>query len=445
MQESTPLNCSKTSIINSHCSDFTKILVIEDSTILQEYIHKDILSSLGISCDVASTEKDAQEMIAQTQYDLIIVDLYLPDSSGNFVAYLVRKKYRIIIITASEDKEQREKLVSLPIVDYIYKTDEKSITSYLTKSIKRLQNNKNILIAICDDSQLSRLQLKQLISTQNLPYIEFHNGEEAYHCIENKNLKINFLITDVNMPKMNGFDLIRKTRLIYDPYEVPILAFSSSENMSVIAQLLKTGANDYIRKPIHNEEFLTRLNMNLETSALHKENQLLIDNLQKLATTDFLTSLYNRTYFYNTINLVQSQAKRHKYTYGIAMVDIDYFKKVNDTYGHEAGDMALVILSKIIKETIRESDIPCRWGGEEFLILVPNTNAQELHSFAQRLCQRVQESVVSSEVLKFSITISIGTAISNSINLENVENVISMADERLYKAKHNGRNCVVSR
>ncbi|MDB2562287.1 diguanylate cyclase [Sulfurimonas sp.] len=444
MQEAL-LENEKYVLNNAHCSSIEKILVIEDSLMLLHGIKTIIKEELTIDCDIASSEKDAMDLLQKNSYDLVIADIYLPDSSGNFIGYLVRKKHRIIIITASENEEKRAKIASLPIVDYLYKTDETSILNYLVNSIRRIQKNEKSIVMICDDSQLSRLQVRQLITQQNLPYIELKDGQEAYDCIIQDQVKIDLLITDVNMPKMDGINLIRYIRHHFTNNELPVLAFSSSDKASLVAELLKTGANDYISKPINNEEFLTRLNISLDQSRLYAENQKLIQDLKIMSETDFLTKLYNRSYFYRAIKLVQTQAKRHKQAYGIVMLDIDHFKLVNDNYGHDAGDNALVSVAKTLLDTARESDIICRWGGEEFLILVPNTTIEELSGFGERLRSTIESTPITSldSPLKFNLTASIGISISVSSNIENVENVIFNADQKLYQAKNSGRNCVV--
>lgn len=431
-------------IINrDHCTPIEKILIIEDSLMLLNSIQTVIQKELHIQCDIASNEAEALNLFQENSYDLVIADIYLPDSSGNFIGYLVRKKHRIIIITASQNEEKRAKIAALPIVDYLYKTDEKTILNYLINSIRRLQKNENSIVMICDDAQLYRLQVRKLIIQQNLAYLEVKDGQEAYNCIVKNKLKINLLITDVHMPRMDGLNLIRHIRHHYTNSELPVLAFSSSTKASLVAELLKTGANDYIPKPINNEEFLTRLNISLDQSRLYVENQQLIQDLKMMSETDYLTKLYNRSYFYRVIKLIQTQTKRHKQAYGILMLDIDHFKAVNDTHGHEAGDNALISLSKTLLKTARDSDIICRWGGEEFLILVPNTNMEELCGFAERL-RITAESTPIEHTKNFNISISIGISLSSDNNIDDVDNVIFNADKRLYKAKKSGRNCVVS-
>lgn len=438
-------SCADVVVQRGHCCPIKSILIIEASALLQHHIKKSINDKFVLNCDAAKTEKEAMQLLQTNKYDLIITELCLPDGSENLINYLIEYKHRIIIITNSHEEIDHEKIVFLEIVDYIYKTDEKSIINYLVNSIVRLQANANATVAICDDSKTSRLLIRQQIMSQNLAFIELEDGQQAYECIIDKGLKIDLLITDVIMPNMDGIDLIRHIRHKYNASELPILALSGSNKTSLVAQLLKTGANDYVDKPIKNEEFLTRINILLDHSRLFKENKELIHELRTIATTDFLTKLHNRNYFYTTIKLFQAQAKRHHQSYGVVMIDIDFFKKVNDNYGHDVGDIALKHIASIIKGSVRESEMACRWGGEEFLVLVPNTNIEELVNFAHRMRQVIEESpiVIRDSGLLFHLTASFGVALSDETNCENVEEIISEADQRLYKAKESGRNCVV--
>lgn len=441
MKTSESVECRKVALQSKHCVPIKKILIIEDSLSLLNHIEKSLSKALSLEFDTATTEKEAVQLLEKNSYDLVILDIHLPDSSGNFIGALIRKKNRIIIVTGADNEENREKLVSLPIVDYVYKTDEKTLVNYLINAIRRLIENETTVVAICDDSKLSRLQITEVLKNQNLRYLELEDGQQAYDCIINQGLKVDLIITDVNMPRMNGIDFIRHTRHVYTTNELPILALSASDKPSIVAQLLKIGANDYISKPIRNEEFLTRLNISLDQSRLYNENQSLIKKLTMAATTDFLTNLYNRNFFYSSVKHIQAQAKREGYQYGIVMIDIDHFKAVNDNYGHEAGDIALKRVASVIKNSARESDITCRWGGEEFIILVPKSNLTELVQFAERLRKRIEASaiVIETGILEFSITASFGITIGDD---DNIENVIAKADKHLYLVKESGRNAV---
>jgi diguanylate cyclase (GGDEF)-like protein len=283
--------------------------------------------------------------------------------------------------------------------------------------------------------------MAQLIRSQNLPFIEFVNGREVYDFLVKENCHLDILLTDYEMPKMNGLELIRHLRHEYLMCELPILAISSSDKPHLTVQFLKAGANDYIKKPFGNEELCTRLNLTLDQLYTNRRNKALRIELEKAATHDFLTQLYNRNFFFTQIHHITSDAIRQKKPYGILMIDIDHFKQVNDTHGHHAGDTAIIHLANILKSTARTSDYCIRWGGEEFLILIPHTTAPELRKFAERLRSAVEKSEVCvlDEKISCPITVSIGGVVGLS---ENSQTMISQADGLLYEAKKSGRNCV---
>lgn len=435
------MQCDQYSIINSHCKIIKHILIIEDSVSLGNHLKEMIDEYFSFRCDIALTESQANEMIRRKRYDLVIADVYLPDSSGNFLGELVRDDLRLIIMTASDSDELRSGVLTMPIIDYVVKNDAKTLVDYLINTIQRLNSNRDTIIGVCDDSKTSRHLMADLVKSQNLPYIEFANGQEVYDFLVKGKCHIDVLVCDYEMPKMNGLELIRHLRHEYLACELPIIAISSSDKPHLTVQFLKAGANDYIKKPFGREEFCTRLNLTLDQLYVNRRNKSLRIALEKAATHDFLTQLYNRNFFFTQIHHITSDAIRQKNPYGILMIDIDHFKRINDTYGHHAGDTAIIHLASILKNTARTSDYCIRWGGEEFLILIPHVTTKELTQFAERLRTVVEKSPVCvvDEKLTFQITISIGGTVGLS---ENAQAMISQADVLLYAAKNAGRNCV---
>ena len=304
-------------IVNAHCKRIEKILIIEDSLSLSHAFKVSIDEYFQLKCDVAYTQKQAHDLILAQQYDLILCDIFLPDSSGNFIGELIRNDFRIIIITSSEDEELRLKLSSLPIVDYFLKKEMKTLIDHILTTINRLNENHNTVLGISDDSRVARHLITELAKSQNLPYIAFRDGEEAYEYIIKNNHKIDILITDYEMPKMNGLELIEKIRHEYLSSELPILAISSSRKMSLTVQFLKAGANDYIKKPFGNEELYTRLNLTLDQLYTHRRNMTLRKELEQAVTQDYLTKLYNRNFFFSQIHHITSDAIRQNKAYGI--------------------------------------------------------------------------------------------------------------------------------
>ncbi len=431
-------------IVDSHCEEITHILVIEDSEFLAKYIQEVIIDYNKVVCDIAMNEEQAKDLIENNIYQLIIVDIYLPDSTGNFIGLLIRKKHKILIMTAKGNIQERSRLVKLPIVDYIAKTDKKSLARYLCSAIERLNYNKDSLVVVCDDSKISRRYIVNVLSNQNIPYIEFDDGDKALNYILKQKSKTNLLISDYEMPKMNGLELTRYIRLEYSPLELPILIQSGKSEAYDVANMLKAGANDYIKKPFAIEEFLIRINALLDHSRIFLQNQRLTEELNMMAMRDRLTGLYNRNYFYEYIQKVVSTVKRNHSKYAIIALDIDHFKAFNDIYGHDFGDLVLKNVSRTLKESIRTTDIVCRWGGEEFLVLAPEVD----DILPLILAERIRVGISNLKIKKLdneeyiSITISGGIAIGNQ---ENFEDVIKKADKRLYVAKESGRNKIIDK
>lgn len=427
---------------NSHCVDVKRILIIDDSKLLLDFLLTTFTDTFDFPCDGATSEAEAKEKMNKHQYDLIIVDIYLPDSTGDFIASLIRKEENIIVITASEDEASRQKCSSLNIVDYVVKCENNALSRYLIKAVRRFINNKDFIVAICDDSSLARRSMASIVAHENLSYIEMVDGSEVYDYVHDLGQKVDVVVTDYNMPNMDGLELIRKLRNTYGENELAILSLSASSEGSLVAKFLKAGANDFISKPYSREEFLTRLNNTLENLFLHRQNKIMIEHFKKESSEDYLTQLYNRKYFFDYIaKKMQASATRSKHEFGILMLDIDHFKDVNDNYGHDAGDKALQGISEILRGSARSNDYLFRWGADEFLIFVPQAEQKSLSEFAERIRVRIEQSMIKLDDFKeINLTVSIGLA----LGLENIESVIKVADLMLYHAKGSGCNCVKS-
>ena len=432
-------------IVDQHCEKIQRILVIEDLHSLADHLQNNIKKKNHVECDVAYGETAAKALLQEYKYQLIIVDLYLQDSSGSFIGWLLRHKYKIFVMTARPNLEERARLIKLPIVDYLHKSDEKSLSRYICDSITRLVENRNSLVVICDDSKMSRRHVVSTLVNQNIPYLEVVDGKEAIECIIKQKIKTTLLISDFEMPNMDGLELTRHIRLEFDPLDLPILIQSGRSEDYNVANILKAGANEYVQKPLAHEEFLARINSLLDHSRMHTENQELTKKLNIAAMRDSLTGLYNRNYFYEHIAKIISQSLREECKYGIIMLDIDHFKSFNDSYGHDVGDEVLVEVSKSISECLRISDIACRWGGEEFLVVLQKCDFKVADMLAQRIRENVAKLKIQVKDLDeiLSVTISGGVAISKD-NSINVDDVIKLADSRLYVAKKTGRNKIVT-
>lgn len=427
-------------IVANHSKSVRHVLVIEDSPMLLNHMARSIDALLNIHCDKAATEKEAKAMIRRKRYDLIIADIFLPDSTGNFIGSLIRNNHSLVLITGSEEDELRAQLTALPIVDYVVKYDAENLLQSLSKIIERYSRNHRTLVGICDDSVVMRRSISQILETQNLSYIEFSNGKEVMDYLEGEERRLDLLLTDYEMPLMNGLDLVRKIRATISPLELPVISLSASNTPHLVSKFLKAGANDYIHKPYEREEFLTRLNHMLDLIYAQKERDDLLQKLRDASMKDFLTGLYNRHYFFTNIEHIIAKAQRDEIPYGILILDIDHFKKINDTFGHNAGDIAIAHTAEIVQKNIRKGDYAFRWGGEEFVVVLTSIKKWELSNVCEKIRHAIEEiPVVISEALTFHMTASIGAASSLS---NDYQQVLSDADGHLYRAKKEGRNRV---
>ena len=299
-----------------------------------------------------------------------------------------------------------------------------------------------ILIADDDPDALKLLSIN--LASQGFSVVEATDGEAAWEMWQKSHFRL--LITDWMMPKIDGPDLVRKIRAANSPSYTYIILLTALGAKNQVVKGLDAGADDYLTKPYYSEELLKRVAIG--ERILHLEEQL-IESLQKmefLAMHDNLTGLLNRRAIQGLAEAELSRAARESHSVGIALLDIDYFKHINDTYGHQVGDYALCQFSKILSQNIRPYDHAGRWGGEEFLILLPGANQEE----AGRIAERVRRSLgETSFTLKDGKSISLNASIgvtSSKITTNGVtsalDELLQEADMALYRAKNEGRNRV---
>ena len=413
-----------------------RILIVEDNKTLAKLIAKKIQKSLKFEVDIAYKLSEAKLFIRQYKYFITLLDINLPDApNGEIVDYVLKHKNHAIVLSGNIDKDFRKKMLQKNIIDYVKKGGINDI-NYIIQTIQRLQKNQNHKVLVVDDSMVFRKQIKNMLDNLFFEVISVAHGEEAL-AIMKSHPDISLVITDYNMPVMNGLELTQEIRKTYKKDALSIIALSSNEDDEMIAMFLKSGANDYIKKPFSKEEFSCRINNTMEAL----ENLNIATNH---ANRDFLTGLYNRRYFFKSMTAYLEETENNE-DYAIAMIDIDHFKKVNDTYGHDAGDKVIIQLAQILCSTTHHHDLLARFGGEEFCIVIKNVD----RSKAQEVFDRLRETVESTSIYtekqeQVRCTISIGVMMSKDANTgEDIDEHIAQADMMLYKAKQEGRNRVI--
>ncbi len=376
---------------------------------------------------------EAKLFLQRYKYFVTLTDLNLPDApNGEVVDYLLSKESRVIVLSGNIDKEFREKILKKNIIDYINKSGVEDI-NYIIHTIRRLHMNQLHKVLVVDDSMVFRKSMKAMLENLFFQVLTVAHGEEALGMIIT-HPDISLVLTDYNMPVMNGLELTKEIRKLHNKNDMSIIALSSNEDEQITAMFLKSGANDYIKKPFSKEEFSCRVNNAIEAL----ENIFIITNH---ANRDFLTGLYNRRYFFKNSVSYFNDATQNNESFAIAMIDIDNFKKINDTYGHDMGDKVIVSLSEILRTSVNQKDIVARFGGEEFCLLLKDISAHNALIAFERLRANIERNVMFSnngEEIRF--TISIGVSISHE---DSFEEDIHQTDLLLYNAKQSGRNQIV--
>jgi diguanylate cyclase (GGDEF)-like protein len=242
------------------------------------------------------------------------------------------------------------------------------------------------------------------------------------------------VITDYNMPEMDGFELTVKLRQKFGKDRLSIIGISGAEDDYFTAKFIKLGANDFLKKPFGTEEFYCRVTQNLELLGM-------IQHIKEASNTDYLTKLFNRRYFFDSGTRAFLRAIQDGVPMALAMLDIDFFKRINDTFGHEGGDEALKTVAQLLKDQSRPSDFVARFGGEEFCMLLVGIEPTDAFAKMEHLRKSIGAIRIPFEEKVIQFTVSMGLVTDKGMSLPKM---INLADRRLYLAKSEGRNRLIA-
>jgi len=289
-------------------------------------------------------------------------------------------------------------------------------------------------ILIVDDDTAIRDSLSEFIKMAKYTSYQAASAEEALELM--KSIPIDVVITDIMLPGLDGLELTDRVKKGYDADVIVMTGYSGSYSYE---EAINKGASDLVFKPVRYKELLLRLKRVLREQRLTKDRVQMLGKLQKLAITDGLTRLYNSRYFYNQLDLEVDRTNRYKHALSLLLLDIDRFKDYNDTYGHLEGDKVLVKIGQIIKACLRKMDTAYRYGGEEFTIILPETNAEEAVTVAERIRSGIEnEKFTPAHGGEVTETISIG--VTQYRDEERVSALVERADKAMYLSKEKGRN-----
>jgi len=295
-------------------------------------------------------------------------------------------------------------------------------------------------VLIAEDDLTSRAMLAAVLGRWGLEPLAVEDGDAAWSLLQSPDAP-RLVLLDWSMPGMDGVEVCRRVRQTGSTDPPYIIMLTARGEMSDLVQGLDAGANDYVRKPFDSEELRARVRVGVRVLEQQAELSAARDALAHQAMHDALTGVLNGRAVLDMLQRAVSWAKREEGRLSVGMCDIDHFKVVNDTYGHQVGDEVLIGLTKRAQSHLREHDLLGRCGGEEFLVITSTAKGQEEGSPFERLRAAIAETPIETRAGGVPVTVSIGVAVSAGDTT--VDQILAAADRALYEAKAQGRNRVV--
>lgn len=306
---------------------------------------------------------------------------------------------------------------------------------------RRPRDRFTVRILIAEDEAVSRRFLETSLRRRGHEVVTARDGVEAWRALEAADAP-SFAILDWMMPQLDGLEVCRRVReQAREPYTYLILLTARDQKEDVV-EGLRAGADDYLSKPFHADELEARLRAGRRIVELQAEVIAAREALRVQANDDLITGLANRRSIVDALEREVARARRQDTPLAVALIDIDHFKGINDTHGHGVGDSALREVATRLREGLREYDVVGRYGGEEFLAVLPGCSGAIGAHVAERLRARVADGLVKAGALRFPITVSLGVAAGHGAACPTPVALVHAADGALYRAKRGGRNRV---
>ena len=417
---------------------------------------------------------EALAVCERAECDIVLLDVMMPDMDGFEVCRKLKSNpathhIPVVMVTALDQPSDRVRGLEAGADDFLTKpvtdvalvsrvrslarlkmvTDELRLRALTSKEIgiespereAVAETGRNGRILIVDDRESSYERIVRTLSVEHTVGVENNPADALFNAAEGN---YDLLIVSLDLKDFDGLRLCSQVRSLERTRGVPILAVAEADNNARLVRGLEIGVNDYLIRPVDKNEMLARVRTQIKKK---RYTERLRDNVQmkiEMAITDALTGLFNRRYMETHLaSLVEQAAARGK-PITVLVVDIDFFKAINDGHGHDAGDDVLREFALRIRKSIRNIDLACRYGGEEFVIVMPETDMAVATMVAERLRRRIASEPFSIQqgARNLDVTISIGIAALGDAT-DNAAAILKRADTALYRAKRDGRNRVV--
>lgn len=419
-----------------------KVLVLENSRLYQKTL-RELLEEVDCEVDCVNSGEEGLQLIDNSGYNLIIAGQNIfDDSSSAFIEYCRSHANHcpILLLTSEPNEALLNNARNAGIKDIFPKTNIVHLREsihYFIKGTRSIVIESGRVIYIEDSPSVARVIFRDL-EKMNLEVDHYRSAEDAYNAIL-KN-EYDLVITDVMLKgAMSGLSLVRMIRALKTHLsELPILAMTGHDDPRRRIELFHAGINDYVTKPPIEEEFAARINNLISNKRLHDKVREQKQALMQLAMKDQLTACHNRHSLVENAPKYINDAIRYEHPLSIMILDLDYFKTINDEHGHDTGDRVLAEIGKLLMKSFRLGDFVSRIGGEEFLIILPHCFAEDAVNKGNQIRSLIESNMPGG----LKITASIGIASLSEEHGSDFDRLYKSADEAVYHSKKNGRNRV---
>ena len=418
-----------------------KALIVEPSRMIRNVLVS-LFSKNKVTAVAVETAAEALKELERERVDFLCFSMRLSDMTGIEFFFTAKQrnligKHPSVLLTSSHD-EIATQAAAAGITECFSKEERAVFEDYVNRwaiSGTALLSGDVLLL---EDSSVQAAQLAKLLGALGLKSTLVSTGKEGIRMLSQQ--RFDLVLVDYMLEgTLTGLGVIREIRAMEGRTgTLPILAISSFDDIPRRVEMLRSGANDFVLKPVVPEEFQMRVrNLILLRQALdHLEAQHQV--LYEMAMQDRLTGVYNRHFVYERIQPLIREAAETKQPLSVISLDIDHFKRINDSFGHAMGDLVLVAIATLLREQTENKGLIARMGGEEFIAVLPDTDD---FSATQR-AEHLREAIEDLEPEGLHVTASLGVA--QLLGEERFESLLSRADAAMYEAKRNGRNQVVS-
>jgi len=416
---------------------------------------------------------DALETVQRTKPDIVLLDVMMPGIDGIEVCKRIKSNPQtqhipVVMVTALDQPEDRVRGLEAGADDFLTKPVSDISLFCRVKSLVRLKmltdelRNRSLDTGALQVMGLNRPQVENLpgrvlvidnrtaVSSRIKTALQgkhevtvAEDPQQAIAIATEENNRFELIVVNLDMEGIDALRMCSQLKSLEHTRQTPILIIVDPDDHQRLLRALDMGVNDYLIRPIDKQELLARVNTQIRRCRYTEQLRLSVQASLEMAVTDPLTGLYNRRYLETHLtHLVEHSINRGK-PLSVLTLDVDFFKSVNDTHGHDAGDRVLQELAGRIRANVRNVDLACRTGGEEFVIVLPATDL----GVAERIAERLRKSVAGKRFNAgaeggLAVTVSVGVAALSGID-DKVEFILKRADEALYRAKREGRNRVI--